>query len=70
MLELEDGNIEALAMHKFEYALSSMIGREAAFSLQMRYLSKEERENATGILENESKDELHKTIEMEKLWLN
>jgi len=32
VVELPDGNIEALAMHKFEYALSSMIGRESAFS--------------------------------------
>lgn len=46
VLELPGKGVEALSMHKFEYALSTMISREAALSLQLRYLSKEERENA------------------------
>ena len=44
VIEHYDGHIEALAMHRFENALSTMVGKEAAFGLHMRYLTKEERE--------------------------
>lgn len=33
IIELEDGNVEALSMHKFEHALSTMVGKEGAISL-------------------------------------
>jgi hypothetical protein len=44
VLELENGNIEALSMHKFGFEMmtvSTMIDKEAAQSLQMRYLTRE-----------------------------
>ena len=49
-LELPDGNVEALTMHKFAHALSTMVSKESALSLHMRYLNDEERKNATNIL--------------------
>lgn len=52
----EDGQktnkIEPLVMHKFDYALSTMISKESAYNLQMRYLSQQEREVAQGILQD------------------
>ena len=68
--ENEQGGVEAIAMHKFEFAVSSMISREAAFNFQLRYLSKEERAQATGILEAEAKEEVQRCIKKEKDWLN
>jgi hypothetical protein len=41
---LPDGNVEALAMHKFNDALSTMIPKENLYSLHVRFLDKEERE--------------------------
>ena len=38
------GNVEAVSMHKFPKACSKMISREHLFSLQIRFLSKEERD--------------------------
>jgi hypothetical protein len=61
VLELHNGKIEALTMHKFEYALSTMVSKESAYNIQMRYLTREEREAAKGILEDntsENKKEL------------
>lgn len=43
VIEFENENIEALTMHKFKNALSTMIGKESAQNLQFRHLSKEER---------------------------
>ena len=68
-VEMPDGNVEALAMHKFEHALSTMVCRETATSLQMRYLTKEEREGATNILDAENKEELKQIIQEEKVWV-
>jgi hypothetical protein len=45
VVELEDGHVEALAMHKFAAALSTMVGKEAALSLHLRYLTKEQQED-------------------------
>lgn len=42
VLELPDGHIEAIPMHRFQSSLSTMIGKESAHSLQMRYLEKDE----------------------------
>lgn len=42
--KLPDGNVEALAMHKFNDALSTMIPKENLYSLHVRFLNKEERE--------------------------
>jgi len=50
VIELPDGNIEALTMHRFMHALSTMISKESAFSLHTRYLTKEERAQAQGML--------------------
>ena len=58
LTNINGDNVEALTMHKFENALSSMICRESIISLQMRYLSKKERESARSILEAEDKKEL------------
>ena len=33
VVELPNGDLEALAMHKFEYAVSTMISKESALSL-------------------------------------
>lgn len=41
--ELPSGDVEALSMHKFKNSLSTMIPKDHALSLHMRYLSKEER---------------------------
>lgn len=44
VLELPDGNVEAITMHKFDekmMAISSMISKEHALSLHMRYLTPE-----------------------------
>ena len=68
VLQLANGSIEALAMHKFEYALSTMLNRETAFSLQMRYLSKSEMEGATKMLEPDNKEDVRRVIEAEKQW--
>lgn len=46
VIELPEGNIEALAMHKFKEALSTMVGKENLFSLHVRYLDQDEREKA------------------------
>lgn len=43
VLELPTGDVEALSMHKFKNALSTMISKDHALSFHMRYLSKEER---------------------------
>lgn len=43
VLELPTGDVEALSMHKFKNALSTMISKDHALSLHMRYLSKEEK---------------------------
>ena len=69
VLELPDGNVEALTMHKFDesmMAISSMISKEHALSLQMRYLTPEQREEGKGILEAEDKNELGKIIKSER----
>ena len=69
VLELTDGNVEALTMHKFDdtmMAISSMISKEHALSLQMRYLTPEQREEGKGILEAEDKNELGKIIKSER----
>ena len=42
--KLPDGNYEALAMHKFNDALSTMIPKENLYSLHVRFLNKDERE--------------------------
>lgn len=42
MLEQAGGHIEALPMHRFQASLSTMVAKESAQSLQMRYLNKEE----------------------------
>ena len=42
--QLPDGNLEALAMHKFNDALSTMIPKENLYSLHVRFLNKAERE--------------------------
>ena len=47
VLEHDNGSIEALTMHKFDENLgtiTTMISKEHAYSLQMRYLNSEERE--------------------------
>lgn len=51
--ELPNGNIEALAMHKFDKATSTMIPKENLFSLHYRYLNKEERALAKPTLDQE-----------------
>ena len=69
VLELPDGNVEALTMHKFDesmYAISSMICKEHALSLHMRYLTPEQREQGKKILEAEDKNELAKIIKSER----
>lgn len=63
---LEGGSVEALTMHKFEHALSTMICRENIWSLQLRYLTKEERDESRGILDAENKQELKDCIDEEK----
>jgi hypothetical protein len=53
VLEMPDGNVEALTMHKFDesmMAISCMISKEQALSLHMRYLTPEQREQAKGML--------------------
>lgn len=61
MLELpdEDGaeRLEALSMHKFNAALSTMISKDAALSLHMRYLTEEERKLAQSFFAATTKDE-------------
>ena len=41
LLEMPDGKVEAITMHKFSHALSTMIAKECAYNLQMRYLNTE-----------------------------
>lgn len=65
---LEGGSVEALTMHKFEHALSTMICRENIWSLQLRYLTKEERDESRGILDAENKQELKDCIDEEKIY--
>lgn len=48
---LPDGNVEALAMHKFNDALSTMIPKENLYSLHVRFLNKDEREIGKASLE-------------------
>jgi len=48
VLDLGAGNVEVLSMHKFTKALSTMVGKEAALSLQLRYLNKAEQELGQG----------------------
>ena len=43
-LELASGNVEALALHKCNKAISTMITKENLFSLHVRFLTTEERE--------------------------
>ena len=45
-LELSNYNFEALAMHKCNKAISTMITKENLFSLHVRFLSSEERDQA------------------------
>ena len=54
----QDGaqRVEALSMHKFNGALSTMISKDAALSLHMRYLTAEERVAAQAFF-NVVKDE-------------
>ena len=52
---LPNGNIEALAMHKFQHALSTMIPKENLLSLHLRYLNKAERELGRPTLEQGEK---------------
>ena len=69
VLELPCGNVEALTMHKFDesmMAISSMISKEHALSLHMRYLTPEQREEGKSILEAEDKNELAKIIKSER----
>jgi hypothetical protein len=69
VLELPDGNVEALTMHKFDtsmMAISSMISKDQALSLHMRYLTPEQREQGKGILEAEDKNVLAKIIKSER----
>ena len=56
-------------MHKFDENLgtiTTMISKEHAYSLQMRFLSAEERENGKTILMAENKHELAEVIKSEK----
>jgi hypothetical protein len=41
--ELPNGQIEALVLHKFKGAISTMVVKEPLYSLHMRYLTHEER---------------------------
>ena len=66
VVELPDGNIEALTMHRFLHALSTMISKEAAFSSQMRYLTKDERTKAIGMLNPIDNKELAQCIKKSK----
>ena len=52
--DLPEGNIEALSMHKFKNALSTMISKDAALSLHMRYLNESEREASKEFFTSES----------------
>ena len=54
--------VEPLTMHKFDYALSTMISKENCLSLQTRYLNPEERETGKQFMSPESKHALHKCI--------
>ena len=42
-LKLASGHVEAITMHKFKDALSTMVAKENLFSLHLRYLNREER---------------------------
>ena len=42
-VEMDNGMTEAVAIHKFKGALSTMITKENLISLHLRYLSKQER---------------------------
>jgi len=44
-VKLASGMTEAIAMHKFQDSLSTMVAKENLSSLHLRYLTKEEREN-------------------------
>lgn len=66
LLEMPDGKVEAITMHKFSHALSTMIAKECAYNLQMRYLNQEERELAKGILDPDNKGELQQLMAEEK----
>ena len=65
-LELPDGNVEALTMHKFEHALSTMVSKESALNQHMRYLTADERKLASSILKTDEKNELSSLINEEK----
>ena len=45
VLELADGHIEALPMHRFQSSLSTMVPKESALNLQLRYLDQHEIED-------------------------
>lgn len=49
--QLPNGQIEALSMHKFNLALSTMIPKENLISLHLRHLNREERELSRSTLE-------------------
>lgn len=46
VVHLPNGLIEAIVLHKFKDAVSTMVSKENLYSLQMRYLTVEEREAA------------------------
>ena len=70
VFSLPDGQSEAVSLYKFELAISTMLPREAAFSLQLRHLTKEQRELGKALLAAEQKWELEKCIAEEKAFLS
>ena len=46
VVHLPNGLIDAVTLHKFKDSISTMVSKEEMYSLQMRYLTAEERESA------------------------
>lgn len=44
-------HVEALTMHRFAHSINMMVSREHIFSLQVRYLDKEERESVAKLFD-------------------
>lgn len=55
-------SVEPITMHKFDYALSTMIDKENCLSLQMRYFNPEEREAGAQFMTPDSRWALQECI--------
>lgn len=69
IVQLPDGHIEPVIMHRFVRNMSCMVAKESLFSLQMRYLTADEQKLCATTEDFQTKPQLRKASSDEE-WPN